>query len=151
MHHHVIALVRWLCWHRHEITLTTGLILVVGVLMLATPLTFAIAPFEWKYSRRQRLVAVGVLVLLTHAARWLWRELHGTPHGPWHACTQCGVSIDDRSRAAYCSHTCRSYARLERDARANDPGIADRAERRLRARRLRRLADADPTLVEIPF
>jgi hypothetical protein len=91
------------------------------------------------------------LAQLLRALRWVWCELTDTPHGPWHPCAQCGVPIGDRSRAAYCSHVCRRYARLERDAQANDPRIADRAERRLRAIRLQKLADQNPDWTDVPF
>jgi len=103
--------------------------------------------------RRPRRDPVGLSVItqLAHAVAWLWRELHGQPHGPWHPCQQCGRPILEPSRAAYCSHACRSYARLERDAEALDPHVAERARRRLRARRLRGLANANPDWKEVPF
>jgi hypothetical protein len=90
-------------------------------------------------------------------AKWLWRtviwmccELTDTRHGPSHPYVHCGRPIGDRSRAAYCSHSCRQHARLERDAQANDPRIAERAERRLRAIRQQRLADRNAEWVEVP-
>jgi hypothetical protein len=79
----------------------------------------------------------------------LWRDLRGVPHGRWHPCAQCRAPIEEPSRAWYCSPGCRRFARLERDAEAFDPEIAERARERLR--RLQRQADTDPALVEIPF
>jgi hypothetical protein len=73
------------------------------------------------------------------------------PQSKWHPCAQCGTPIEEPSRAAYCSHACRTYARLERAALDHDPPIAARAERRLRNLRLRELADTDPRLEEVPF
>jgi hypothetical protein len=40
---------------------------------------------------------------------------------------------------------------LERDAQANDPRIAERAQRRLRAVRLRELADQNDDWDQVPF
>jgi hypothetical protein len=111
-----------------------------------------LAAIEWKQARRRRrLLGLALLAEVAHAIVWLWDELHGAPHGSWHPCGQCRRPIEEPSRAAYCSHACRSYARLERDAQANDPRIADRAERTLRAIRLQRLAEQDPRLAEVPF
>jgi hypothetical protein len=152
MRHQATAAARWLPTHRYQLELTAALLLASALLVAVAPVLLVVAAIEWKQSRkRKRLLAVALLTQLVKAVGWLWDELHGAPHGPWHPCAQCHRPIEEPSRAAYCSHACRSYARLERDARANDPRIADRADRRLRALRLRELAAQDPQWVEVPF
>ena len=151
MHAQGNALRRWFSNHRPELTLTAALGLMAAVLLIALPWLLLLGAVEWKTIRRRRILGLAVAGQLLRASRWLWCELTDTPHGPWHPCAQCGLPIDDRSQAAYCSHACRRYARLERDAQANDPRIADRAERRLRAIRLQTLADQNPDWAEVPF
>jgi hypothetical protein len=123
------------------------------MLVLVGPALLALAILESvaQKGRRRTPVALTIAAGLARAVTWLWRELHHQPHGRWHPCTQCGKPIEEPSQAAYCSHACRSYARLERDAQANDPRIADRAQRRLRTIRLRELADQNSTWDEVPF
>jgi hypothetical protein len=104
-----------------------------------------------KGRRRQQPAGLIAFLTLVTAVRWLWDELHDAPHRPWHPCAVCHRPIEEPSRAAYCSHECRTIARLERDALDNDPRIASRAERRLRNKRLRDLADQDADLEEVPF
>jgi hypothetical protein len=150
MRSHGIALWRWTCFHRHELILTAALGVTAAALLFLGPWLLALAAVEWKLSgRRKRLLGLALASLLLHAVVWLWRNLRGVPHGRWHPCAQCGAPIEEPSRAWYCSPGCRRYARLERDADAFDPEIAQRARERLR--RLRHLADTDPALVEIPF
>ncbi len=152
MHPHVIALSRWLRAHRYQLTLAAGLLGAMVLLAAATPLLLAMAGIEWKRSRRRgRMLSVLLLVLLARGARWLWLETRGIPHKAWHPCAQCGAPIEAPSRAAYCSHACRNYTRLERDALDTDPRIAERAERRLRNLRLRQLADTYQEWEEVPF
>jgi hypothetical protein len=147
MHTHGIALWRWLTWHRYQLTVASGLVLVGALLLFTAPVLLAIATFEWKSSHR-RLLGLPLLGLLGRSAIWLWQELQGGPHGQWHPCAQCGAPIEAPSKAWYCSPLCRRYARLERDARSADPWVAERA-----AVRLRILArpTADPATSEIPF
>jgi hypothetical protein len=152
MHDHATAAVRWLSAHRREITLAIALIFVISALLLAAPFLLVATGIEWKQSRRRkRLLTIALLAHLGKAAVWLWSELCGAPHGTWHPCAQCHRPIEDRSCAAYCSHACRRYARLERDAQANDPRIAERAQRRLRTIRLQKLADENPEWAEVPY
>jgi hypothetical protein len=155
MQSHVIPPARWLWEHRYPIALISALISVFALLALVTPWLLAIACVERGYSRdrrrKQRSFGVQAIVVLAGTARWIWRELHGIPHRPWHPCAQCGRPIEEPSRAAYCSHPCRIFARLERDALDHDPRIAAPAERRLRNLRLLELADTNPDLVEVPF
>lgn len=147
-----IALWRWTCLHRREIAATAALVTVAGALLALGPALLALAAVEWKHSRRRRrLGTLALALLLARAVLWLWRDIRAVPHGHWHPCAQCGRPIEAPSRAAYCSHLCRTYARVERNAQANDPRIAERAERRLRAIRLRDLADRDPQLEEVPY
>jgi hypothetical protein len=147
-----IAISRRLSNHRYQFVLVVALVVASALLAVTGPFLLALATWEWKIGkRRRRLVGIALVTLIARAIRWLWQELRGSPHGRWHACAQCGYPIEEPSRAAYCSHACRCYARLERDALDTDPRIAERAERRLRALRLRAIADGDPALVEVPF
>jgi hypothetical protein len=147
MHAHGIPSWRWLTWHRYQLAAATALILVAAVLLGGAPLLLTVGAFEWKSSHK-RLLGFAVAGLLTRSIVWLWQELWGTPHGPWHPCAQCGAPIEAPSRAWYCSPLCRRYARLERDAQAPDPWIAERAAGRLRM--LMRPV-GDPASSEIPF
>jgi hypothetical protein len=152
MQSHVIAAARRASRHRYEITLAIALALTTGVLLIATPILLTTAAVEWKHGRRRScLLSLALILVLARAIGWLSRELRGLPHGRWHLCGQCGAPIEAPSRAAFCSHACRTYARLERDAVDNDPRIAARAGRRLRNLRLRELAEADPQLEKVPF
>lgn len=147
-----IALWRWTTLHRREITAAAALVTVTGLLAIVGPALLALAVVQWKHSRRRsRLVTFALALLLARAVVWLWRDIRNLPHGRWHSCGQCGRPIDAPSRATYCSHACRTSARLERDALDNDPQIAERAERRLRNMRLRAVACSDPALEEVPF
>jgi len=154
MQSHVIRVTRALWAHRYPIALGVALACTVAMLVVATPWLLVIALIEHRYGgakRRRRLIGLACIAVLAYAARWLWREMHGIPHRAWHACAQCGRPIEAPSRAAYCSHACRTYARLERDALDNDPRIAERAERRIRNMRLREVAHATPEWEEVPF
>jgi hypothetical protein len=152
MHHHRTALWRSLTDHRHELLLATALSATTVALAVVGPLLLLVAAVEGMSSKRKREpVGLTLTVALARAVAWLWRELHEQPHGRWHPCSQCGKPIEEPSRAAFCSHACRSYARLERDAQANDPRIADRAERRLRTIRLQKQAAETPAWDEVPF
>lgn len=145
-----IALWRWLSWHRYQLVIGAALVAVGAVLLIVGPALLAVAAVGWKYSRRRsRLLSLALLGLLARALVWLWKELRGLPHGSWHPCIQCGSPIEAPSQAWYCSPACRSYARLERDARSPDPWTAERAETKLRV--LSRLDLVDPHLSEIPF
>lgn len=150
MHQQGNSLTRWIHRHRRELATAAGLALVVMLLFAALPLLVALSVVERRTTnRRKNLAGVALARLLAQAAVWLWRDLRGVPHGRWHPCAQCGIPIEEPSRARYCSSACRRYARLERDARAFDPVIAERAGRRLRV--LRDDAWSDPALSEIPF
>lgn len=152
MHTHRTAALSWLRLHCRELAVGAALALTVAVGFAVLPFLFAIAVVEWRSgSTRKRLFTFAFIAMLVGTIRWLWIELHRAPHRPWHPCAQCGRPIVEPSRAAYCSHACRSYARLERDAEALDPRIAERAQRRLRARRLRALADGNPDWQEVPI
>jgi hypothetical protein len=150
MHHQASSLARWIRWHRRELAAGVALVLVVAVFLFALPLLLALALLESRTSRKRKhpigLVLAG---MLAKATLWLWRDLRGAPHGRWHPCAQCQAPIEAPSRAWYCSPACQRYARLERDARAFDAVIAERAQRRLR--RMHDDARIDPTLSEIPF
>jgi hypothetical protein len=150
MHTQRIALRRWLIRHRRQLATGTALIVVAALLAAVGPPLLALAAVEWKHSRRKtpRLLGLALAGLLVRGLVWLWRDLQNLPHGDWHPCAQCGAPIEGPSRAWYCSPGCRRYARLERDARAFDPWMAERARVRLRA--LTR-AGTDPELAEIPF
>jgi len=152
MHDHRSALWRWLRDHRHQLLLTTALVTATSALLVLGPLLIALA-FAESMMQKRRGMFVGLILAaaLARAVVWLWHELRDEPHGRWHRCAQCGQPIEEPSRAAYCSHPCRSYARLERDAQADDPSIADRARRRLRAIRLQTLADENAAWDEVPF
>lgn len=152
MHTHRTAALSWLRLHCRELAVGAALALTVAVGFAVLPFLFAIAVVEWRSgSTRKRLFTFAFIAMLVGTIRWLWIELHRAPHRPWHPCAQCGRPIVEPSRAAYCSHACRSYARLERDAEALDPRIAERAQRRLRARRLRALADGNPDWQGVPI
>jgi hypothetical protein len=145
-----IALWRWIRWHRYQLATGSALALVAALLVILAPGLLAVGALEWKYSRRpSRLLSLALLGLLVHAVVWLWHELRGLPHGPWHPCIQCGAPIEAPSRAWYCSPWCRRYAHLERDARSFDPWVAEQAETRLRA--IAEPPELDPELSEIPF
>lgn len=149
MHPHGIALWRWLSSHRLQLAVATALVGVSVLLVFTGPALVVVAAIEWKYSRRpNRLLSFAVMGLIVGAVLWLWQELSGTPHGPWHPCAQCGAPIEAPSRAWYCSPLCRRYARLERDARSPDPWLAERASVRLR---LFARPTVDPASSEIPF
>ena len=150
MHSHGIALWRWLRWHRLQLAAATGLVGVAALLLFTGPALLVRAAVEWKYSRRRsRVLSLALLGLLARAVVWLWLELRGLPHGQWQPCAQCGAPIEAPSRARFCSPFCRRYARLEGDAHSSNPGIAERAETRLR---LVWSANAvDPESSEIPF
>jgi hypothetical protein len=142
---------RWL--DRRRLTLAAAVALLAASGLLAAPWLALLALVEWKVAgnrRRRQMFLVAAAGLWWRALVWLWRELHGVPHRPWHPCAQCGRPIEQPSRAAYCSHGCRQYARLRREAEA-DGRVADRARRRLRAIELRRLADERPEWAEVPF
>jgi hypothetical protein len=150
MHSHGIALWRWLSWHRSQLAAGLSFALVAAVLVTAGPALLAVAAVEWKYTRRRnRMLSPALLGLLGRGLVWLWQELRGLPHGPWHPCAQCGAPIEAPSQAWYCSPACRRYAPLERDARSPDPWLAERAQTRLRF--LTHASAADPSLSEIPF
>lgn len=150
MRTHATALLRRTWSDRRKFALATAIVLLAMAMVIATPLLLLTTVVQRETIRREPLALssfrVGVRALL-----WLTRELTGAPHGPWHLCAQCARPILDTSRAAYCSHACRTYARLERDAELNDPRMAERAQRRLNAIRQRRLADENPAWTEIPF
>jgi hypothetical protein len=155
MQPHASHAYRWITAHRRELALATGLLLALVTLVLAVPVLLLVAAVESRHgSRRRRKRRLNSLVALSTPVGvigWLWCELNELPHGRWHPCVQCGQPIQEPSRAAFCSHACRTYARLERDALDNDPRIAARATRRLRHQRFRDLADNDPRLTEVPF
>jgi hypothetical protein len=153
MHDHRTALWRWLTDHRHEILISTALAATATTLVVVGPLLVALAFAESMAQKGLRRTFVGLVLAaaLVRTVVWLWRELRDEPHRRWYPCAQCGRPIEEPSRAAYCSHSCRSYARLERDAQANDPRVADRAQRRLRAIDLRRRAGEDRGWDEVPF
>jgi hypothetical protein len=152
MQSHVIAASRWLRRRRFEVAVAVALVCALAALAVVGPWLLAVAALEWKYGkRRKRLLGIALATLLASAVVWLWREMRGAPHRAWHPCAQCGVPIEAPSRAAYCSHACRRYARLERDALDDDPRIAERAEQRLRNLCMRAIADGDPELAEVLF
>ena len=155
MHDHRTAAVwRWLWIHRRQLALAAAVVVAAAGLVLAGPWLLLAAALEWKTAnphKRRRLLAVGVAVRWWRLLVWLWRELAGAPQGPWHPCAQCGRPILDRSRACYCGHACRRYARLERDAASANPQVAEGAAQRLRALRLRSLAEGRPEWAEVPF
>jgi hypothetical protein len=152
MHTHRIPGRRRTRVDRREAALAAGLALTTVLLVLTMPLLAFVAAVEWKTSsrRRQRLLGVVLVAQLWRAVVWLWLELHGAPHRPWHPCTQCGRPIESPSRARCCSYACRCYARLERETKAAG-WIGARAEHRLAALRLRQLADERPEWNEVPF
>jgi hypothetical protein len=155
MHAQGTAASRWLSAQRYQLTLAGALLSALALLLITAPFLLALALIEWKLEprkrRKPRLIGLLLIDQQLSACRWLWCELHDLPHRPWHPCAQCGKPIEVPSRASYCSPACRTYARLEREALNHDPRIAERAQRRLRNLRLRRLADDDPTLDEVPF
>jgi hypothetical protein len=110
MHAQGIALWRWFIDHRRQLALIAACGLTIGLLLVVLPWLLLFAATEWKLSRRRgRILGLALAGQLTRTLRWLWCELSDTPHGPWHPCAQCGKPIDDRSRAAYCSHSCRHH------------------------------------------
>jgi hypothetical protein len=140
------ALWRWLCRQRRELAAGAALVVVIVLFICLAPSLLAMAAIEWKHGRRrERLRSLALALLLLRALAWFWRDLRGVPHGRWHACMQCGAPIEEPSRARYCSHACRRYTRLARHAAGGDEQAAARLVR------LRRLADIDPALNEIPF
>jgi hypothetical protein len=150
MHHQPNSLIRWVLWHRRELAAGIALIFIACLFLVALPPLLLLALVELRASRRRKRVIGLVLAgLLTRVVCWLWRDLRRVPHGRWHPCAHCGIPIEEPSRARYCSSACRRYARLERDARAFDSVIAERAEHRLRM--LCDDAFIDPALSEIPF
>jgi hypothetical protein len=155
MQSHVIPATRWLSAHRRELLLGLCLTGVLCLIAIGTTLLLPIATIEWwqrnNHHKRHALMSVSLLTMLLRTAHVLWCKLRHIPRSKWHPCAQCGHPIEEPSRAAYCSHACRTYARLERDALDHDPRISARAERRLRNRRLRALADGNPELQEVPF
>ena len=149
MRSQVIAPWRWICWHRRELAVTAAFAPTVTLLVFAGPWLILLAAVEWKTGpRRKRLLGLALATWLLWATVWLWRDLRGVPHGRWHPCAQCHAPIEEPSRAWYCSPACRRYARLERDAEAFDPRIAQRAQQRLL---LTECTALDPALTEIPF
>ena len=119
MQSHVIAVLRWLNWHRYEIALTTALVITLAVLVVVGPVLLALAAVEWKQTRRRgRVLSLALVLLILQVVQWLWAELRGSPHGGWHPCGQCGVPIAAPSQTEYCSPACRRYARLTREETA---------------------------------
>ena len=138
-----------LAWaRRRELLLATWLLAVAAALVYLAPLLLALALIESRSRRRRRGVALIALAMLVAALAWTWRELRGLPCPGWHPCARCGFPIEPRSQACYCSPACRRNARLERDARAFDPHLAEREKRRLR---LREQAALDPEPTDIPL
>jgi hypothetical protein len=139
---------------RRRLALACALVLTGAALVLVGSWLALLAAVEWKVAanpgKRRRLIGWAAAGSLWRAVVWLRLELAGAPHRPWHPCAQCGQPIQHPSRAAYCSHPCRRYARLRRDAEA-DGRVAYRARRRLRAIELRRLADERAEWAEVPF
>ncbi len=140
---------------RRQLVLAGALALALTALVALAPWLFVLAAAEWKLAagrrRKPALLGLAGAALLWRAVVWLWLELREAPHRPWHPCAQCGRPVEQPSRAAYCSHECRRWARLERQAAAVDPVAAAGAERQLRSLRLRRLADGRPEWQEVPF
>jgi hypothetical protein len=151
MHTQPSSPLRWTRAHQREIRDTVALAVVGASLVALLPLLVALGLVERSRDRRKPPAATLILRALVRALVWLFRDLTDSPQGPWHPCAQCGQPILEPSRATYCSHACRNYARLERDAQANDPRIAERARRRLRAIDLRELAETNPEWDEVPF
>jgi hypothetical protein len=118
----------------------------VGVLAFALPgLVFLAAKHD---GPRRKNSALKLLHLGCNGVGWLWVELWRSryaPHGPWHACQQCGLPITNRSRARFCSTLCRRLARLHTRLETGD----DRAIARLNW--LARQDKHDPTWGEVPF
>jgi hypothetical protein len=145
---------RRLSLDRRRLMLAAAVAVLAAGGLLAAPWLALLAAVEWKVAAnrqgRRRLLTVAAAGLWWRTVVWLWRELHGAPHRPWYPCAQCGRPIELPSRAACCSHACRMYARLRREAEANGR-VAGRARRRLRAIELRRLADQQPEWTQVPF
>jgi len=84
MQAHVIAAYRWLAAYRYQLGLVSALLVVAALTLFAVPFLFAIGCIESRQTRRERwghrLVSLLLLSALISAGRWLWRELHGTPH-----------------------------------------------------------------------
>jgi hypothetical protein len=119
------------------------------VLAVATPWLLTLALVERHQSQlRRQLLGLIILAALGQAVVWLWHELGRhpfEPRGPWHPCQQCGFPITDKSRARYCSPSCRRLARL-----ASNATFDERAALRL-ARLQRPASTYDPATAEIPF
>ena len=154
MRDHCIALWRRLWLHRRQSGLAAALAVAAAGLVLAGLWLLFAAAVERKTGNRhkhRRLLGLAVAVQWWRLAVWLCRERAGVPHGPWHACAQCGRPLEEPSRAAYCGQACRRYAQLERDAAAADPAIAAGATQRLRVIQFRQLAEGRPEWAEVPF
>jgi hypothetical protein len=134
-----------LVWqHRRELALSLLLITLATTLVALTPPLLLIAALQEQRPRR-RSHPLRVLQNIWDALAWSWRQLHRLPRPGWHPCEQCGFPIEPPSRACFCSKACRRYGRLRLRAASGDERAAARHER------LRRLADLDPALTEIPF
>jgi hypothetical protein len=130
--------------YRRELALGVLLALLIGGLAAALPALVLSALIERKQGRR-RTASARILRLQLRAIAWTWRKLRGIAARGWRPCEQCGYPIEPPSRARFCSAACRRYARLDRLTAAGDERAAARAAW------LRRSADLDPTLSEIPF
>jgi len=134
---------RLLWQHRRELALSLLLITLATTLAALGPPLLIIAALQ--EPSRRRSLPLGVLRNLWDAVAWSWRQLHRMPRPGWRPCEQCGFPIEPPSRARFCSPACRRYGRLPRLAAGGDERAAARHDR------LRRLADLDPALTEIPF
>jgi hypothetical protein len=136
-------------FHRHRLYAGAALALTVGLFVLAAPWLLTLAVLEHhRTGRKKRLLGLIVLTGLGKAVLWLWREVWRhpfEPHGPWHACKECGYPISNRSRAGFCSPLCRRLARLRTRVNAGD----ELAQRRLD--RLTRDDNHNPDWGEVPF
>jgi hypothetical protein len=134
-----------LLWrYRRELALSLLLITLATTLVALAPPLLLIAAVQERRPRR-RGVPLSVLRNVWEAVAWTWRNLHRLPRPGWHPCEQCGFPIEPPSKASFCSTACRRYGRLRRHAAGGDERAAARYDR------LRRLADLDPALTEIPF
>ena len=141
-----------LAWrYRCELCLGALVLALTTALLYLAPLPLVLALLERRSGRRRRGVALAGFAMLVVALAWAWRELRGLPCPGFHPCAACGALIARPSRACYCSPACRWYARLEGEARAFDPHVAERAAQRLRRLCRREQADLDPELADIPF
>jgi hypothetical protein len=136
--------VRLLWQHRRELALSLLLITLAATLVALAPPLLTIAALQERRPRRRSL-PLSVLQHVWDAVVWSWRQLHRQPRPGWHPCEQCGFPIEPPSRARFCSAACRRYGRLRRLAAGGDERAAAGYER------LRRRADLDPALTEIPF